>query len=75
MTEISCVHDAKAILGEGPFWDVAAQRLYWADIKGRLIHQFDPATGSDKHWSTPEVVGSLAVREKGGLVVALRSGF
>jgi L-arabinonolactonase len=75
MTEISCVHDAKAILGEGPFWDVAAQRLYWVDIKGRLIHQFDPARGSDKHWSTPEVVGSLAVRKKAGLVVALRSGF
>jgi L-arabinonolactonase len=75
MTEISCVHDAKAILGEGPFWDVGGQRLYWVDIKGRLIHQFDPSTGRDKHWSTPEVVGSLAVRKSGGLVVALRSGF
>jgi L-arabinonolactonase len=75
MTDISCVHDAKAILGEGPFWDIAGQRLYWVDIKGRLIHQFDPSTGTDKQWSTPEVVGSLAVRRKGGLVVALRSGF
>src|SRR5580704_19604974 len=75
MTDVGCVSDAKAVLGEGPFWDVAGQRLYWVDIKSRLIHQFDPSTGIDRRWSTPEVVGSLAVREKGGLIVALRSGF
>lgn len=75
MIEVSCVYDAKAVLGEGPFWDVAGQRLYWVDIKGQLIHQFNPNTGIDNHWSTPEVIGSLAVRKKGGLVVALRSGF
>jgi L-arabinonolactonase len=72
--QISCVCDAKAILGEGPYWDVIDQRLYWVDIKGKLIHRFDPATGKDETWSTPEVVGSLAVRAKGDLVVALQSG-
>jgi L-arabinonolactonase len=72
--QISCACDAKAILGEGPYWDVTDQRLYWVDIKGCKIHRFDPATGHDETWSTPEVVGSLAVRAKGGLVVALRSG-
>jgi L-arabinonolactonase len=75
MIEVSCLYEARAVLGEGPFWDVGGQRLYWVDIKGRLIHQFDPSTGIDKHWSTPEIIGSLAVRAKGGLVVALRSGF
>jgi sugar lactone lactonase YvrE len=73
--ELSCVCDAKAVLGEGPYWDVVGQRLFWVDIKQSLIHQFDPDTGTDKQWSTPEVVGSLAVRQKGGLIVALRSGF
>ena len=72
--QINCVCDAKAILGEGPYWDVTDQRLYWVDIKGCKIHRFDPATGHDETWPTPEVVGSLAVRAKGGLVVALRSG-
>jgi sugar lactone lactonase YvrE len=56
-------------------WDVGEQGLYWVDIKRRLIHRFDPATGEDKSWPTPEDVGSLAVREQGGLVVALKSGF
>src|ERR1700678_555799 len=72
--KVTCVCDSKAILGEGPYWDVTDQRLYWVDIKGRLIHRLDPATGQDETWATPEVVGSLAVRAKGGLVVALRSG-
>ena len=75
MTSVICVNDAKALLGEGPFWDAAEQRLYWVDIKRRSIHRFDPADGSDEIWLTPEDIGSLAVREKGGLVVALKSGF
>ena len=75
MISVTCVYDAKSLLGEGPFWDVTDQRLYWVDIKRHLIHRFDPVTGADESWPTPEDIGSLAVREKGGLVVALKSGF
>jgi L-arabinonolactonase len=75
MIEVNCVLDAKSLLGEGPLWDVGEQQLFWVDIKRRLIHRFDPATGEDRSWSTPEDVGSLAVRERGGLLVALKSGF
>jgi L-arabinonolactonase len=75
VTEVGCVLDARALLGEGPLWDPAAQLLYWVDIKRREIHRFDPASGRDERWSVPEEVGSLAVRAQGGLVVALRSGF
>jgi L-arabinonolactonase len=75
MSEIECVLDAKSILGEGALWDVQDRVLYWVDIKRREIHRFDPAGGRDQHWSTPEDVGSLAVREAGGLVVAMISGF
>jgi sugar lactone lactonase YvrE len=71
---VDCVCDAKAILGEGPYWDVIDQRLYWVDIKGKLIHRFDPETGRDETWPTPEVIGSLAVRAKGSLIVACDRG-
>ncbi len=74
-TEVACVLTRPASLGEGPLWDPRARRLYWVDIKGRRIHRFDPASGRDESWATPEDIGSLAVREKGGLVVALTSGF
>ena len=72
MTDVACVLNAKALLGEGPLWDPAAQSLYWVDIKRFEIHRFDPASGRDEKWSTREEVGSLAVRATGGLVVALR---
>ena len=75
MTDVTCVLDCRAELGEGPLWDVAEQRLYWVNIKQREIHRFDPATGRDEMWKAPEAVGSLALRARGGLVVALRSGF
>lgn len=72
---IECVLDARAVLGEGPYWDATARRLYWVDIKTRLIHRFDPATKQDDVWPVAEDIGSLAVRERGGLIVALKSGF
>jgi len=75
MTDVTCVLDSKAELGEGPLWDAKSARLYWVDINRCQLHRFDPASGRDEKWPAPEKVGSLAVREKGGLVVALQSGF
>ncbi len=75
MTAVRAVLRAGAILGEGALWDVADQALYWVDIKGRLVHRYDPATGEDRRWPVPADVGSLAIRQAGGFVLALRSGF
>jgi sugar lactone lactonase YvrE len=75
MNEVECVLDARSILGEGALWDVRDGVLWWVDIKAREIHRFDPASGRDACWRAPEDVGSLAVRQKGGLVVAMASGF
>jgi len=75
MTGIVCVVDAKAELGEGTLWDPARQVLWWVDIWGKAIHCYDPATGRDDVFATPEYVGCVGVRERGGLVVALANGF
>jgi len=75
MSDVGCVLDVKSLLGEGPLWDPQARVLYWVDIKRREIHRFDPASGRDEQWSTPADIGSLAVRAKGGLVVAMKTGF
>lgn len=74
MIDIECVVDAKAALGEGPLWDPGDQVLWWVDIKAPAIHRYDPATGEDRIFPTPEDIGCLAVREAGGLVVAMRNG-
>jgi sugar lactone lactonase YvrE len=75
VTEIVCVLEAGAELGEGTLWDVGAQVLWWVDIWGKAIHRYDPATGCDVTFATPEYVGCVGVRAKGGLVVSMVSGF
>lgn len=62
-------------LGEGPIWSGEEQALYWVDIVAPAIHRFRPADGRHDQWPMPEHVGSLSMRESGGLVVALKSGF
>jgi len=75
MIEIECVVDAKSDLGEATYWDPKEQVLWWIDIYGSTIHCTDPSTGTDRTWKAPEYLGTLAVREKGGLVVSMVSGF
>lgn len=72
---VECVLPAGALLGEGALWDVGLRALWWVDIKGRRIHLFDPADGSLRTWPTPYDIGSLALRAKGGLIVAMARGF
>jgi L-arabinonolactonase len=75
MTEVVCILDAKAELGEGTLWDPQAQVLWWVDIWGKAIHRTDPEAGKDVVFSTPQYVGCVGLREQGGLVVTLADGF
>ncbi|HQZ13033.1 MAG TPA: SMP-30/gluconolactonase/LRE family protein [Devosia sp.] len=72
---IECVLEAGAALGESPVWDEQGGHLYWVDCLAPAIHRFDPATGEDTSWPTHGPVGSIGLREGGGLVAALKSGF
>jgi sugar lactone lactonase YvrE len=73
-TPFSCVLDIRASLGECPLWSVAEQVLYWIDINAPSLNRFDPATGDNVAMPMPESIGSYALRERGGFVVALRGG-
>ena len=75
MTEVTCIVDAGAELGEGTLWDPREGVLWWLDIWGRRIHRYDPRTGGNGTWTTPEYPGCLGLRENGGLVMTLASGF
>jgi sugar lactone lactonase YvrE len=72
--EIACVAPAGCVLGEGPIWDEAGY-LWWVDIKGPAVHRYRPEGGELRSWPMPEPVGSIALRQKGGLILALQSGF
>jgi sugar lactone lactonase YvrE len=75
MTDVTCVLDARAELGECPVWSVEEQALYWIDIRAPALHRLDPATGATATWPMPDRIGSFGLREDGGAVVALRDGF
>ena len=75
MVDITCVVDARAELGEGTLWDPKEGVLWWIDIWSRLIHRYDPATGLDETWETPEYLGCIGLRAKGGLVLTMADGF
>jgi len=75
MTDIECVSDARAQLGESTYWDPATQALWWIDIYRKAIHRFDPLTRATETHIAPERLGCVAVRESGGLVLTMESGF
>lgn len=62
-------------LGEGALWYAPRQVLYWVDIMRPCVYRYDPATGENKTYPMPSPVGTVVVRESGGLVVALETGF
>lgn len=61
-------------VGEGPVWDVAEQALYFVDVLGRGLWRHDPVSGQFRHWPMPGCIGSLALCESGGALVALEDG-
>jgi sugar lactone lactonase YvrE len=69
------VADARTTLGEGPVWDDREQCVWWVDILGESIHRTDPVTGQDDVIPVGQMVGALGLRDRGGLVAAVRDGF
>jgi sugar lactone lactonase YvrE len=65
---------ARAVLGEGPTWDPAAQRLLWVDILGSRAHAYNPADGTDASADAGQHLGALKPRAGGGLVANLAGG-
>ena len=70
----TCVLDVRASLGECPIWSQAERALYWVDINAPSLNRFDPATGAHRSMPMPASIGSFALRQSGGFVVALRNG-
>lgn len=72
MIDFECIGDLRQNLAEGPIWCPRERALYWVDIRKPAVHRYDPATRGVAAWPMPDLVGSLAVCERGGVLVALR---
>ncbi len=66
---VEVVHRARALVGEGPFWD--GHLLHWVDIEAGEIHRLDPATGHDTALTVAGRVG-CAVPAGDGWIAGLR---
>ncbi|WP_051319402.1 SMP-30/gluconolactonase/LRE family protein [Chitinimonas koreensis] len=76
MSTVRCLWEARALLGEGPAWIEARQRLYFVDIKAPAVHALDLADGTRHSWPMPAEIGWLIPHPDGGCFVAgLCDGF
>ncbi len=74
--KISALSEHRCHLGEGPLWDHQTQTLYWVDSYAPGFYRYDAVSGLiDYHDLPGRQVGSLAVREQGGLILAMDQGF
>lgn len=73
--EAELLLDVKVLLGEGPSWDEATQRLYWVDIEGCAVHLYDPSSGLDRTIEVGQMVGCVVPRRAGGVLLAMHHGF
>jgi sugar lactone lactonase YvrE len=60
--------DARAELGEGPFWDARTQTLHWLDVLNQRVY-----ANLDLLVQLDEFVGCAAPRRDGGFILALKN--
>lgn len=72
--QVELVIDAKTVLGEGPHWDAAENRLYWVDIDGRQLRIYDPRTKSEQIHAFDKKVGAAVPASGGGWVLVMEDG-
>jgi sugar lactone lactonase YvrE len=73
--EAELVLDAGAEVAEGPLWDPRCSQLCWVDVTAGMLHRFDPSSGHDQPVRIEAHVGAVALRRRGGYVLAVRDGF
>ena len=72
-SNVQCVADVHAVLGEGPVWVERGAVLYWLDIKGRKIFRLG-FHGHWDEWVTARRVGSLVPRRDGAFIAGTEDG-
>jgi sugar lactone lactonase YvrE len=73
MSTLEIIADDGNVVGEGPIWDVARQRLLWTDIESGLVYQID-AAGEKSIISRDLIVGAVGLNDDGRLIFSGRTG-
>lgn len=73
--EVNVLLDIRAMVGEGALWDEQAQLFYWVDIMSNALYVYNPATGQNRLYDIGQHVGTVVLRQSGGVMLALANGF
>jgi L-arabinonolactonase len=73
--QVGFVGDHRTRLGESPLWDWTTGRLRWVDIVANRIFSARPDGSDLVVWDYDQTVGSIGLKEGGGLIAALADGF
>lgn len=72
---ISCAVPGRDRLGEAVVWCHRTRLVWWLDILAPALQSYDPARGAHRVVPLPaQSCGALALRQSGGLIVALDRG-
>src|SRR5258708_3632670 len=72
--KLEIVTPDRDILGESAVWSARDAALFWVDIRRRLLRRLHPASRALTDWPLSEPPGSVAIRARGGVILALTSG-
>ena len=72
-SRVTCVWDAKALLGESPLWWPERATLLFVDIHRPVVFAW-PEVGAGRELAVPLALCALGLRRDGGLVGALHRG-
>ncbi|GJM33871.1 MAG: gluconolactonase [Saprospiraceae bacterium] len=75
MLQAEPIFDIKPEHGEGPIWCPIAQKFYCVDLLQGKYFKIDWKTGEAEAFDVGQALGVMALRENGGVVVAVRDGF
>lgn len=74
MLDFEILADGGNLCGEGPIWDAATARLYWADILGQKFYCYDWKARRSALLLENFGISGFALHETGGFVIAGYSG-
>lgn len=74
MVQPIAVTDHQCHLGEGPVWDAPREVICWVDIVKGEIHEYSPAQRLFKTINLRQMVGCIAVTNKGDFIAGLKDG-
>jgi len=73
-SSLRCVIQTRDQLGETPLWCPRTRKVWWIDIEQPKLQSFDERTGVHEVYPFDSTfLGSLALHDKGGFVVALNN--